>query len=82
VADAADSPDPAEPLTLALGSQLQVSGLWLLPPGASACYVLAHGAGAGMHHTFMQSAACTLAQQGIATLRFQFPYLERGSRRP
>jgi uncharacterized protein len=82
VADAADSPDPAELLTLALGPQLQVSGLWLLPPGASACYVLAHGAGAGMHHTFMQSAACTLARHGIATLRFQFPYLERGSRRP
>jgi predicted alpha/beta-hydrolase family hydrolase len=82
VAPQAASPDPAEPLTLVLGPQLRVSGLWLLPPAASACYVLAHGAGAGMHHAFMQSAACTLAQRGIASLRFQFPYLERGARRP
>ena len=82
MAHEAASADPAEPLTLALGPQLRVSGLWLLPPAASACYVLAHGAGAGMHHAFMQSAACTLAQHGIASLRFQFPYLERGARRP
>ena len=81
MADAAASADPAEPLTLALGPQ-PVSGLWLLPQGARACYVLAHGAGAGMRHAFMRDAACTLAQHGIATLRFQFPYMERGSRRP
>ena len=80
MADAAASADPAEPLTLALGLQ-QVSGLWLLPEGARACYVLAHGAGAGMRHAFMRDAACTLAQHAIATLRFQFPYMERGSRR-
>jgi uncharacterized protein len=81
VADAAVNPDPAEPLTLALGQQ-QVSGLWLSPRGARACYVLAHGAGAGMQHAFMRNAAVALAQQAIATLRFQFPYMERGSRRP
>jgi len=81
VADAALTADPAEPLVLALGSQ-QVSALWLQPPGARACYVLAHGAGAGMRHIFMREAARSLAQHGIATLRFQFPYLERGSRRP
>jgi predicted alpha/beta-hydrolase family hydrolase len=69
-------------VTLVLGPQLEVSGLWLLPRAARACYVLAHGAGAGMHHSFMQGAASTLAHHGIATLRFQFPYFERGSRRP
>jgi uncharacterized protein len=82
MADPAATADPAEPVTLVLGPQLQVSGRWLLPPAARACYVLAHGAGAGMHHSFMQGAACTLAQHGIATLRFHFPYLERGMRRP
>jgi predicted alpha/beta-hydrolase family hydrolase len=76
------NPDPAEPVTLVVGPQLQVSGLWLLPPAARACYVLAHGAGAGMRHAFMQGVAGGFAQHGIATLRFQFPYLERGARRP
>jgi len=82
VAHPAASPDPAEPLTLLLGPQQRVSGLWLLPPAASACYVLAHGAGAGMHHAFMRDAAGIFARHGIATLRFQFPYLEGGARRP
>ena len=82
MADASTAPDLAEAFTLALGPQLQVSALWLLPPGARACYVLAHGAGAGMGHVFMRSAAGTLARHGIATLRFQFPYMERGLRRP
>jgi uncharacterized protein len=81
VADAAASADPAEPLTLAPGPQ-EVSALWLLPPLARACYVLAHGAGAGMRHAFMRDTAMALAQHRIATLRFQFPYMERGSRRP
>jgi hypothetical protein len=82
VAHPAASPDPAEPLTLLLGPQQRVSGLWLLPPAASACYVLAHGAGAGMHHAFMRDAAGILARHGVAPLRFQFPYLEGGARRP
>ena len=52
------------------------------PPSAFAGTVLAHGAGAGMTHTFMASAAAGLAARGIATLRYQFPSMERGSRRP
>jgi uncharacterized protein len=47
-----------------------------------ACYVLAHGAGAGMTHAFMAAAAAELAQRGVATLRYNFPYMERGSKRP
>jgi predicted alpha/beta-hydrolase family hydrolase len=60
----------------------QVSALWELPDDARACYVLAHGAGAGMRHRSMSTAADGLALLGLATLRYQFPYMERGSRRP
>jgi uncharacterized protein len=59
-----------------------VSGLLLRPPGAWALYVLAHGAGAGMRHRFMESVAAALAARGLATLRYQFPYVEAGGRRP
>lgn len=59
-----------------------VSALLLAPPKARACYVLAHGAGAGMRHPFMASVAEGLAERGVATLRYQFPYMERGSKRP
>ncbi len=59
-----------------------VSGLLQTPPNARACYVLAHGAGAGMNHPFMAAVAEGLAQRGIATLRYQFPFMERGSKRP
>jgi predicted alpha/beta-hydrolase family hydrolase len=55
----------------------------LLPGGTPrACYVLAHGAGAGMGHPFMAATAEGLAERGVATLRYQFPYMERGSKRP
>ena len=70
------------PVTLTIDGGQQVSGLWLAPPEARACYVLAHGAGAGMAHPFMGAVATGLAARGIATLRYQFPYMERGSRRP
>ncbi len=60
----------------------RVSALLDLPDGARACYVFAHGAGVGMTHAFMQATADGLAQRGIASLRFQFPSMERGSRRP
>src|SRR5207247_7375327 len=53
-----------------------------VPPEARACYVLAHGAGAGMAHPFMAAIANGLSERGIATLRYQFPYMERGSKRP
>jgi uncharacterized protein len=52
------------------------------PPRAEACLVLAHGAGAGMRHPFMAAVADDLAALGIATLRFQFPYMERRAKRP
>ena len=60
----------------------RVSARLELPTAARACYVMAHGAGAGMGHPFMSAVATGLAARGIATLRYQFPYMERGSRRP
>jgi predicted alpha/beta-hydrolase family hydrolase len=51
-------------------------------PDARACYVFAHSAGAGMAHPFMAAAADALGNRGIATLRYQFPFMERGSQRP
>jgi predicted alpha/beta-hydrolase family hydrolase len=70
-----------EMLTIATGDA-SVSALLLAPTDARACYVLAHGAGVGMTHSFMTAVAQGLAARGIATLRYQFPYMERGSRRP
>lgn len=55
-----------------------VSGLLRLPDDASALYVMAHGAGAGMEHPFMAAVADVLSERGIGTLRYQFPYMERG----
>jgi predicted alpha/beta-hydrolase family hydrolase len=72
----------SSPVTLAVTDGLAVSGLLVLPPAARACYVLAHSAGAGMDHASMRAVAAGLADSGIATLRYQFPYMERGSRRP
>jgi len=59
-----------------------VKVLFELPAMAHACYVMAHGAGAGMGHPFMDAVAKGLAAHGIATLRYEFPYMERGSKRP
>ena len=61
---------------------VQVSGLLLRPDEANALYVFAHGAGVGMNHPSMASNAQGLAARGIATLRFQFPYMEKGGGRP
>ncbi|HWN69956.1 MAG TPA: alpha/beta family hydrolase [Haliangium sp.] len=52
------------------------------PPSARALYVMAHGAGAGMDHPFLDSMSARLAARGVATLRFQFPYMQAGSKRP
>jgi predicted alpha/beta-hydrolase family hydrolase len=60
----------------------EVSGLLLRPDGARALYLFAHGAGVGMMHSSMASNAEGLAERGIATLRYQFPYMEKGGRRP
>jgi predicted alpha/beta-hydrolase family hydrolase len=75
-------PAAAEATTLSVAGDLSVSALLTRPPGAGSCYVLAHGAGAGMRHPFMSAVAEELAVAGIATLRYQFPYMERRSRRP
>jgi len=71
----------AEPVTIAVGDQ-RISGLLLAPDGVRVCYVLAHGAGAGMTHPFMTAIAGVLAERGIATFRYQFPYMEQRSKRP
>ena len=60
----------------------EVSALLVRPEGARHLYVFGHGAGAGMRHRFMEATADALARRGIATFRYQFPYLENGSRRP
>jgi predicted alpha/beta-hydrolase family hydrolase len=67
---------------VATPSQGEVSGLFARPTGARALLVLAHGAGAGMEHPFMAAFAEALAARGVATLRYQFPYVERGKRSP
>lgn len=69
-------------LGFAIDGAQSVSALLLSPPQARACLVLAHGAGAGMTHPFLEAVARGLADHGIATFRYQFPYMERGSRRP
>ena len=71
-----------ERLTIGVGASHGVSALFDRPEAARAVLVLAHGAAAGMEHPSMQAIAAGLAQRGIATLRYQFPYMERKSRRP
>jgi len=72
----------AKPVSIDVSTTISVSGLLQTQPQARACYVLAHGAGAGMDHPFMAEVARGLARRGVATLRYQFPYMERGTRRP
>jgi len=69
-------------LVIEAGKSSTVSALLTRPEGARACLVFAHGAGAGMTHAFMSAVASGLAERGIATLRYQFPYMEKGSKRP
>ena len=77
----ASEPQP-QPVTITVSETQRVSGLLLAPSKARACYVLAHGAGAGMAHPFMAAVANGLAERGVATLRYQFPYMEQRSKRP
>jgi uncharacterized protein len=72
----------AEPVTIVVDDAHSVSGMLWAPPRARACYLLAHGAGAGMTHPFMHAVAAELAERGIATLRYQFPYMEGRGKRP
>lgn len=70
-------------LELELGSPGgRVSAMLQRPPDAWLLYVLAHGAGAGMRHRFLESMAAALDARGVATLRYQFPYVEAGRKRP
>jgi predicted alpha/beta-hydrolase family hydrolase len=71
-----------ERLTLDVGANHSVSALFVRPDPARAVLVLAHGAGAGMEHPSMQAVADGLAKRSVATFRYQFPYMERRSRRP
>src|SRR5256885_13754880 len=71
-----------QPVTINVNDAQRVSGLLQAPPEARACCVMAHGAGAGMAHPFMAAMGNGLSERGIATLRYQFPYMERGSKRP
>src|SRR5450755_1568871 len=74
-------PSDPQPLLITHGD-IRVSALLQSPPRPRACYVLAHGAGAGMTHPFMAAVAAELAERGIATLRYQFPYMEQRKKRP
>ncbi len=70
------------PIRVPLGNAGDISALLQVPPSARAALVLAHGAGAGMAHPFMADFAGALALREVATLRFNFPSMDRGSRRP
>ena len=72
----------ATDLRLAVSDGVEVSAFLLRPPDAWLLYVLAHGAGAGMRHLFLERVSASLAARGIATFRYQFPYMESGRERP
>jgi hypothetical protein len=71
----------AEPINVPIPGADPVSGLWQMPAAPRACLVLAHGAGAGMTHKAMAATADGLEARGVATLRYQFPYMEKGGKR-
>lgn len=72
----------ALPLKIEISKAGPVSALVQSPAAPHACLILAHGAGAGMRHPYMTAVAAKLADVGVATLRYQFPYMESGSKRP
>lgn len=71
-----------EQLTIDVGQTTVVSALLTKPAQPSACFVFAHGAGAGMTHSYMEAVAAGLAMRNVAVLRYQFPYMEKASKRP
>ncbi|TFG66392.1 MAG: alpha/beta hydrolase, partial [Gemmatimonadales bacterium] len=78
-----NQPDaPAVSLGIDVPDIGSVSGLFINPAGAESLLVVGHGAGAGMSHPFMEAIASALAARGVATLRYQFPYMEAGRRAP
>jgi hypothetical protein len=72
----------AQALKIEINDKSAVSALLIRPHRPRACFVFAHGAGAGMTHSFMANFADGLAERGVATLRYQFPYMEKASKRP
>ena len=76
------TPARAQVATISIDNDGRVSALIARPAGASACFVFAHGAGAGMTHPFMEAVSVGLYEVGIASMRFQFPYMENRLRRP
>jgi uncharacterized protein len=76
------TPVDAQSLRIEVGPGEAVAALLIEPPQARACYVFAHGAGAGMTHASMEIVARGLAARSIASLRYQFPYMEKGGKRP
>jgi predicted alpha/beta-hydrolase family hydrolase len=71
----------AETVAFAVDAGHRVTGILLAPGNARAGYVLAHGAGAGMRQKFLEATALGLAERGIATFRYNFPYMEAGGKR-
>src|SRR5437868_798736 len=69
-----------ESLTVSSNGTRSVSCLWRRGQNARACFVLGHGAGAGMTHPILEAVADGLAEGGVATLRYQFPFMQQGSR--
>jgi hypothetical protein len=80
--DGGTAPVRTPPIRIEVDKTQTVSGILLTPEKPFTCYVLAHGAGAGMTHPFMAAVANGLFARGVATLRYQFPYMENGSKRP
>ena len=70
-----------KPITIEVDATQRVSGLFTQSEKSTSLYVFAPGAGAGITHSFMEEVAAGLAERGVATLRYQFPYMERGSGR-
>ena len=76
-------PASVDPVAITVGDGgARVSGLLMRPSDARWLYLLAHGAGAGMRHPFLETIARALAERDVATLRYQFPYMERRACRP
>jgi len=71
-----------QPFTIETGTPDPVSALLVRPDAPRACFVFAHGAGAGMTHSFMEAFATGLGERDIASLRYQFPYMEKRGKRP
>jgi predicted alpha/beta-hydrolase family hydrolase len=72
----------SKPLLILPRTATPLSAILMKPARARACFVFAHGAGAGMSHPFMEQIAAALYARGMATLRYQFPFMEKGSKRP